>query len=139
MFTQQSDKAMKNTKQKELVFGTFIDLEANKTTSLNGSEICFVLAVEDFNNFISKHTSKNYSDTAILMRYTAEESFVEEFLENLQEYKTPHNKHWYYKNPMNEAIESMSRMTKYKPRVYKSQKDPKFKHIEQGKFVKKGY
>ncbi len=83
---------MDKIKSKDLVFGTFVDMNTKKGASLNGSELCFVLALENFDKFVKSSCSNNYKDLAILMRYEVSEQFAGEFIEQIQEYKPPFNK-----------------------------------------------
>lgn len=125
---------MDNNKSTELVFGTFVDMSSKKASSLNGHEVCFVMAVENFEKFIKNSCEKNYNDIAVLMRYEVSEKFANEYISEIQSYKTPHNKQWYYREQLRESIDTMSKSNNFKPKLYKSKKDSTFKHIEQGKF-----
>ena len=125
------EKEMDTQTEKELIVGTFLDIEKKVSSSLNGSELCFVCTTENFDRFIRNQVKNNYKDTAILMRYEVSEEFAVEFLDSLQQYKAPFNKNWYYKNPLKEALKSLYRITDYTPKLYKSQKKGKqYAHIE---------
>ena len=109
---------------KELVVGTFVDNNLSKTSSLNGSEVCFVITVEDFNGFIEKTCNSNYQDLAILMRYECDEKFADDYLSAIEGSKAPHNKKWYWRQNLDESLDSFERMTNYRAKVYRSKKDP---------------
>tara|TARA_B100001059_G_C17816987_1_gene575891 strand:- start:1626 stop:2006 length:381 start_codon:yes stop_codon:yes gene_type:complete len=120
--------------EKELVVGTFIDITNNKTSSLNGSEVVFVLTVEDFSVFVEKTRKSNYQDLAILARYKCDENFANEYISTIKRCKAPHNDKWYYKTNLSESIDRLEKISKHEAKLYKSKKDPKFKHYEQMKF-----
>ena len=115
---------------KELVVGTFVDNNLSKTSSLNGSEVCFVITVENFNNFVEKTCKSNYQDLAILMRYECDDKFADDYLQVIESSKAPHNKKWYYKKNLSESINSLERLTNYKAKVYKSKKNDNLKHFK---------
>lgn len=125
---------MNNSNTKELVFGTFVDMNTRSVSKLNGSEVCFVLATEDFDSFIERSQNKNYKDIAILMRYPVSESFAEEYLELIEDYKVPNNQRWFYSSQLKESIDSFGKTTNYKARLYKSKKDKKYMHLEGRKY-----
>ena len=127
---------MENIKTKELVFGTFVDMNSKKASSLNGSEVCFVLAVENFDKFIKSSCEKNYKDIAVLMRYEVSENFANEYIEEIQAYRAPHNSKWYYRKQLQESMNSMSKANSFAPKLYKSKKDSKYKHFEGAKIKK---
>ncbi len=120
--------------EKELVVGTFIDESLSKTSSLNGSEVCFVITVEDFNGFVENTCKSNYQDLAILARYKCDEQFVDDYLSAINSSKAPHNKKWYYKENLSESIDTLESMGNHKPRLYKSKKNPKFQHFKPSKY-----
>lgn len=115
---------------KELVIGTFLDVESNKASSLNGSEVVFVITLENFNKFVEKTCKSNYQDLAILARYECDEKFANDYISLIEECKAPHNKRWYYKERLDESINSLERMSNHKQRLYKSKKNTKYKHFE---------
>ena len=114
----------------ELVVGTFVDNNLSKTSSLNGSEVVFVITVEDFNGFVENTCKSNYQDLAILARYKCDEQFADDYLSAIESSKAPHNKKWYYKENLSESIESLERMTNFKPKLYKSKKNDNLKHFK---------
>ena len=116
--------------EKELVVGTFVDESLRKTSSLNGSEVVFVVAVEDFNGFVENTCKSNYQDLAILARYKCDEQFADDYLSAISSSKAPHNKKWYYKANLSESIDSLERMTNYKAKLYKSKKKDNLKHFK---------
>ncbi len=122
---------------KELVVGTFIDRELTKTSSLNGSEVCFVITVENFNNFVEKTCNSNYQDLAILMRYECDDKFADDYLQVIERSKAPHNQKWYWRENLDESLDTFGRMTNYKAKVYRSKKDQRNKTYETRKFKTK--
>lgn len=121
----------------ELVVGSFVDRERRKTSSLNGSEVVFVITVENFNKFVEKTCKSNYQDLAILARYRCDEKFSNDYLQAIETSKAPHNTKWYYKENLCESIESFERITNYKAKVYRSKKDSRNKIYETRKFKTK--
>lgn len=125
---------MDKIKSKDLVIGTFVDMDTKKGSSLNGSELCFVVALENFDNFVKSSCNNNYKDLAILMRYEVSEQFASEFIDQIQDFKAPRNKNWYYRNKLQESMNSIRKITKFEPKVYKSKKNRKFMHLEGRKY-----
>lgn len=119
---------------KELVVGTFLDRELTKTSSLNGSEVVFVTTVEDFNGFVENTCKSNYQDLAILMRYECDEKFADDYLKVIERSKAPHNQKWYWRENLDESLDTFGRMTNYKAKVYRSKKDQNQKQFKNKKF-----
>lgn len=103
---------------KELVFGTYYDSVTNKSSSLNGSSACFVLAVEDADAFIERHRSKNGNSLAILCRTTVSEQWASQFLEQIKVFALPHNKNWYRLSQLDGAIDKLNETHNFKPKTY---------------------
>ena len=109
-------------KNAELILGTFVDLTAKKRTSLNGSDICFVLVVDDFQEFIDKHTKSSPRDTVVLMRKKVSTDVAKDFLDVIKDYKVPLNNRWYYINPIKKTLEAQKESFGHRPELYKSKK-----------------
>lgn len=107
-------------KNKEIVIGQFVDINSNKISKVNGEEVCFIAVVENFNNFISKHQTKHHHDTAILARYSVDESFANRFMHHVRVHQIPNNSQWFYKEKLDSIIESFERQTNFQAKLYES-------------------
>ena len=105
-------------KNKELVIGTFYNEEKQKISSLNGSDLCFVVVVEDYDKFVAQTRKGASNSLAILSRSSASEEYANRFMELIEEWKVPNNKNWYRENPLQRVINMQSEGTAY-PKIYK--------------------
>ena len=103
---------------KDLIFGTYIDEQKMKTSSLNGDRACFIVACEDGDRFISAQQRKSTNPFSVLCRATVGEEWASDFMDVLQEYALPHNKNWYRLSRVESAIESLNRTYKFSEKIY---------------------